>query len=78
MPDEFPSRNEGKTLEFKENAKSMQGIVKTIIAFANTNGVRREIRTFEKVEKQSKTAFQPSQMSESHASPHSPLILSFP
>lgn len=30
--------NEGKTLEFKENLQSLQGIVKTIIAFANTAG----------------------------------------
>ncbi len=38
MLDEFLSQNEGKTLEFKENAKSMQGVVKTIVAFANTAG----------------------------------------
>jgi ATP-dependent DNA helicase RecG len=32
------SQNESKTLEFKENTKSLQSIVKTIIAFANTAG----------------------------------------
>ena len=32
------SCNEGKTLEFKESAQSLSGIVKTIIAFANTAG----------------------------------------
>lgn len=30
--------NEGKTVEFKENLLSMHGIIKTIIAFANTSG----------------------------------------
>src|SRR4029077_12873475 len=29
---------EGKTLEFKENSKSLPGIVKTVVAFANTAG----------------------------------------
>jgi len=32
------ARNEGKTLEFKENAESLNGIIKTVIAFANTAG----------------------------------------
>lgn len=31
-------KNEGKTLEFKENTRSITGIIKTIIAFANTAG----------------------------------------
>ncbi len=30
--------NEGKTLEFKANVKAMNGILKTVIAFANTAG----------------------------------------
>lgn len=38
MIEEFINSNEGKTLEFKENLQSMQGIIKTIIAFANTAG----------------------------------------
>lgn len=32
------SYSEGKILEFKENAKALQGIVKAVIAFANTAG----------------------------------------
>lgn len=32
------TRNEGKTLEFKENCRSLQGIVRTVVAFANTAG----------------------------------------
>lgn len=32
------AQNEGKTLEFKENAKPLNGIIKTAIAFANTAG----------------------------------------
>jgi len=32
------SKNEGKTLEFKENTKSSLGIIKSVIAFANTAG----------------------------------------
>lgn len=38
MLEEYLSRNEGKTLEFKENTKSLLGIVKTVVAFANTSG----------------------------------------
>jgi ATP-dependent DNA helicase RecG len=38
MIDEYLSRNENKTLEFKENAKSLPTLIKTIIAFANTSG----------------------------------------
>ncbi len=32
------TQNEGKTLEFKENCRSMQNIVRTAVAFANTAG----------------------------------------
>jgi len=32
------AQNEGKTLEFKENCRSIQGIVRTAVAFANTAG----------------------------------------
>lgn len=38
MLEELLSRNEGKTLEFKENSQSLQKIIQTIIAFANTAG----------------------------------------
>lgn len=38
MLEEILSRNEGKTLEFKENLKSLTQVIKTIIAFANTAG----------------------------------------
>jgi len=31
-------QNEGKTFELKENTKNLKGIVKTIVAFANTAG----------------------------------------
>ena len=31
-------REEGKTLEFKLNASSLFGIIKTVVAFANTAG----------------------------------------
>ena len=31
-------RNEGKTLEFKENCRPMRGILRTVVAFANTAG----------------------------------------
>lgn len=36
--EEILKSNEGKTLEFKENLQSLYGIIKTIIAFANTAG----------------------------------------
>jgi predicted HTH transcriptional regulator len=36
--EELLIKNEGKTLEFKENVQSLQGILKTIVAFANTAG----------------------------------------
>ncbi len=38
MIEELLSQNEGKTLEFKENSKSLSSILKTIVAFANTSG----------------------------------------
>ncbi len=38
MIDELLKLNEGRTLEFKENTKSLKPIVKAVIAFANTAG----------------------------------------
>lgn len=38
MIQELLKKEEGKTLEFKENASSLLGIIKTIVAFANTAG----------------------------------------
>jgi predicted HTH transcriptional regulator len=38
MIEEFLSKSEDKTLEFKENTTSLLGIIKTVIAFANTAG----------------------------------------
>ena len=38
MLEELLSKNEGKTLEFKENTQSLQKIIQTVIAFANTAG----------------------------------------
>lgn len=38
MIQDYLSQNESKTLEFKENAKNLSGILKTVIAFANTAG----------------------------------------
>ncbi len=38
MIENLLSKNEGKTLEFKENAQSLHNIVKTVIAFGNTAG----------------------------------------
>src|ERR1700761_1287011 len=38
MIEELLTKREGKTLEFKENTKSLQKIVQTIVAFANTAG----------------------------------------
>lgn len=38
MIEELLQQQEGKTLEFKENAKSLDRIIHTIIAFANTAG----------------------------------------
>ena len=38
MIEELLSRDEGKTLEFKESTQSLSNIIKTVIAFANTAG----------------------------------------
>ncbi|CCB86253.1 ATP-binding protein [Parachlamydia acanthamoebae] len=38
MIEEYLSQNESKTVEFKENTRSLSGIVKTVVAFANTSG----------------------------------------
>lgn len=38
MIQDLLAQNEGRTLEFKENSKSLAGIIKTVIAFANTAG----------------------------------------
>lgn len=38
MLEELLIKDEGKTLEFKENTQSLQKIIQTIIAFANTAG----------------------------------------
>ena len=38
MIDQLLQAQEGKTLEFKENTKSLQKIVETIVAFVNTAG----------------------------------------
>ena len=38
MLEELLTKEEGKTIEFKENTKSLQKIVQTIVAFANTAG----------------------------------------
>jgi len=38
MLKEILAREEGKTLEFKENTSSLQKIIQTIVAFANTAG----------------------------------------
>ena len=38
MIQSYLARDEGKTLEFKENCKSLQRIVQTAVAFANTAG----------------------------------------
>ena len=38
MVEELLKSNEGKTLEFKENLRLLQNLIKTIVAFANTAG----------------------------------------
>lgn len=38
MIEKFLARDEGKTLEFKENCRSLRAIVRTVVAFANTAG----------------------------------------
>ena len=42
MIEEYLAQNESKTLEFKENTRSLAGVVKTVIAFANTSGVIKD------------------------------------
>ncbi len=36
MIENLITKNEGKTLEFKENTRSLAKIIQTVIAFANT------------------------------------------
>jgi ATP-dependent DNA helicase RecG len=38
MIEDLLAKEEGKTLEFKENTKSLPKIIQTIVAFANTAG----------------------------------------
>ena len=38
MLEHLIAENEGKTIEFKETARSLNGIIKTVVAFANTAG----------------------------------------
>ena len=38
MLEELLTKEEGKTLEFKENTKGLPKIIQTIVAFANTAG----------------------------------------
>ena len=38
MIEKFLKLEEGKTLEFKENASSLEPVIRTVIAFANTAG----------------------------------------
>ncbi|MBS0622300.1 MAG: putative DNA binding domain-containing protein [Verrucomicrobia bacterium] len=38
MINEYLAQHEGKTLEFKENGRSLANVIKTIISFANTAG----------------------------------------
>ncbi len=38
MIDQLLAENEGKTIEFKETARSLSGIMKTVVAFANSAG----------------------------------------
>ncbi len=38
MIQDLLKKEEGKTLEFKENTTSLVGIIKTVVAFANTAG----------------------------------------
>ncbi len=51
MIEKLLARNEGKTLEFKENAGSLPGIIKTVIAFANTAGGTIVVGVEDKVKK---------------------------
>ena len=38
MIEQLLAENEGKTIEFKETTRSLNGIVRTIVAFANSAG----------------------------------------
>jgi ATP-dependent DNA helicase RecG len=38
MIEQLLAENEGKTIEFKESTRSLGGIMKTVVAFANTSG----------------------------------------
>ena len=38
MIEQLLAENEGKTIEFKETARSLGGIMKTVVAFANSAG----------------------------------------
>jgi len=38
MIESFLARDEGKTLEFKENCRPLRGIIRTVVGFANTAG----------------------------------------
>lgn len=38
MIEQLLAENEGKTIEFKESTRSLNGIMKTVVAFANTSG----------------------------------------
>lgn len=51
MIEEILKKEEGKTLEFKENLQSLSGIVKTVIAFANTAGGQLVIGIEDKTKK---------------------------
>ncbi|MFH1832510.1 MAG: ATP-binding protein [bacterium] len=51
MIQDLLTREEGKTLEFKENAKSLPGIIKTVVAFANTAGGTIVVGVEDKIKK---------------------------
>lgn len=38
MIEQILAEHEGKTIEFKETARSLGGIMKTVVAFANSPG----------------------------------------
>jgi ATP-dependent DNA helicase RecG len=38
MIEQLLAENEGKTIEFKETIRSLDGIMKTVVAFANNAG----------------------------------------
>lgn len=51
MLEELITKDEGKTLEFKENLSSLQKIIQTIVAFANTAGGTLVIGVTDKTKK---------------------------